>query len=341
MPEPGVPLRHKLEAGRPGSPDYAALEVPLHLGFGQRADLWLWTPEDPRGFRLRLYVEEGDQASRAHLNVGLEPAGLPVAEAYANARFLYALHAGSGRLVFTMLEPRRDSVVVAELPLIKDDPEALAQLEAQLRFLDDLVAVDEATGAGLVYPREPARAEDVRGARRAAEAVRKGWISEPVENVRLVPTAEGARALPLDEGGPEAVLTLTIEDAGPWERLLGRELDLGPRVHWIERARLAPGEAERLRGWLAEGPEPAEGIEVVLAPDGDSPMHVFFAEWPKPSLERVRREIEAFEERYGMRSDEFGAAWKAGREVAWRVEDGEAWMSLLRAREALERGRLP
>jgi hypothetical protein len=70
-------------------------------------------------------------------------------------------------------------------------------------------------------------------------------------------------------------------------------------------------------------------------PDRDSPMHVFFAEWPKLSLERVRKEIAAFEERYGMRSDEFSAAWKAGNEDARRVEDGETWMSLLSVSRAL------
>jgi hypothetical protein len=206
-----APLRHKLEAGHPGHPDYAELEVPLHIGFGEPSGLWLWTPEDWRGFHFRLYVE-GGQESTAHLNVRLEPAGMPVGEAYANARFLQALHAGSGALVFTMLEPQRDSVTAAELPLIRDQ-DALAQIEAQLRFLGDLVAVDEATGAGLVYPREPST-EDVRIARRAAEAVRKGWITEPVESIRLVPTAEGASSLPLDLG-PETVVTLAINAGGP------------------------------------------------------------------------------------------------------------------------------
>lgn len=196
---------------------------------------------------------------------------MPVAEVYGNARFLYALHAGSGDLVFTMLEPLRKRFKVAELPLIPDQ-EVLAQLEAQLRFLDDLVTVEEATGAGLIYPPQPS-AEDVRIAQRAAEAMRKGWITEPVKSVRLSPTAEGVQSLPLD-GDPEAIVSVTINISGPWERLLGRELDLGPRVHWIERTRLAPGEAKRLRGRLAGDPGPAEGIEVVLLPDGDSPMHV-------------------------------------------------------------------
>jgi hypothetical protein len=58
---------------------------------------------------------EGGQGSTAHLKVGLEPAGMSVAEAYADARFLQALHVGGGKLVFTMLEPRRDSVTAALL----------------------------------------------------------------------------------------------------------------------------------------------------------------------------------------------------------------------------------
>jgi hypothetical protein len=210
-----------------------------------------------------------------------------------------------------------------------------AKLDAQISFLEDLVAVAEATGQRLVYPSSP-DAGDVRDARRAADAVRKGWVTERVENVRLTPTAGGARSLPLDD--PDAVLTLAIESAEPWGRLLGRELDLGPHVSWIERARLAPGERQKLRARLAEGADSAEEIEVVLLPDGDSPLHVFFAEWPRPSLERVRRRIRAFEEKYNMRSDKFSAAWKAGRGSAARVEDGETWMSLLRARKALERG---
>ena len=139
LTEFSTPLRHKPEAVRPGRPDYAALEVPLHVRFDEPSGLWLWTPEDLRGFRFHLYVK-GGQGSTRHLSVKLEPAGMPVAEVYANARFLflYALHAGSGDLVFTMLEPRRERFKVAELPLIPDQ-EVLAQLEAQLRFLDDLV----------------------------------------------------------------------------------------------------------------------------------------------------------------------------------------------------------
>lgn len=39
LTEFSTPLRHKLEAGRPGRPGYAALEVPLHVRFDEPSGL--------------------------------------------------------------------------------------------------------------------------------------------------------------------------------------------------------------------------------------------------------------------------------------------------------------
>lgn len=93
-----------------------------------------------------------------------------------------------------------------------------------------------------------------------------------------------------------------------------------------------------MEGWLASRPEQADSFEVRWAPVDDALFHFFYHEWPKPSPDTVRRNIEAFEDEYGMTSEEFRRAWDHGEARARGIEDGEIWVSFLEAREALEQG---
>ena len=322
------PLRHRLTVSGPNG---ATLDVPLQLDTTKMPNLWVQTPEDLKGFDLRLFIHM--PTKHADMKVSIEYAGLPVDVALSYVRFLYALYSDEGILSFTMLEPERQEIDLVELPVFLDE-QTKANLEVQLEFLGNLVAVGEATGTRFVYPEQVGN-EELRDAGRVAEIVRTGWITEHIEDLRLTPTPEGALSLPLDEEGAEVQLAITGE--GAIVRLLGVEIDLGPSVHWIERARLDPPVA-RVREWLDSDPSPEDSIEVRFVPVGGAPMHVFFPDWPKPSLARVNRDIRAFENKYEMRSEKFSAAWKKGKESVRRVENGNIWMSLLRAKKSLERG---
>lgn len=326
-PRLGRPLRHRLTVS---GPVHASLEVPLQVDKSRDPDYWVQTPENVEGFEFRLFIDHATK--EANLRVSLEYIGLPVERALRYARFLYALHSAKGKLTFTMLEPRQQKFDVAELPLFEDDS-TKAKLEVTLKYLEDIVAVSEATGAELIYQSQ-LDAEDVRDARRVADIVRTGWITERVEDLRLTPTPEGVRNLPLEEG---SVVMIAVESERAYVRLLGVDIHLGPSMHWIERARLETP-LVRIREWLASGPEPDDHIDVRFVPVDGSPMHIFFREWPKPSLERVRRNLRAFEEKYSMKSDKFAPAWRMGKQSVQHIHDGNIWMSLIGARRELERG---
>lgn len=187
------------------------------------------------------------------------------------------------------------------------------------RFLRDLAAVREATGAELVSPGEP-EAEDLRTAHLVAEVVRTGWVTERVESLKLTPTPEGARNIPL-QGGDDPV-TISAGSTHASVRLLGREISLGPSTHWIERARMVTP-PERVRGWLDSEPAPEDLLELLFVPIEGSLLHTFFPECPKPSRERVRRQLRAFEGKHGMKSEEFAVAWRKGKQSVRRVESGK------------------
>lgn len=322
------PVRHRLTVS---GPNHASLEVPLQADESRNPDLWVQTPEDVEGFEFRLFIDHATK--EANLKVRIEYVGLQVEKALRYARFLYALHSAKGKLTFTMLEPRQQKFDVAELPLFEDDS-TKAKLEVTLKYLEDLVAISEATGADLIYPSQ-LDAEDVRDARRVAEIVRTGWVTEHVKALRLTPTPEGVRNLPLEEEG--AVAVIAVESERTDVQLLGVNLRLGPSVHWIERTCLETP-LVRIREWLASGPEPGDHIDVRFVPVDGSPMHIFFREWPKPSLERVHRNLRAFEEKYGMMSNKFAPAWRKGKQSVQHIQDGDIWMSLIGARKELERG---
>lgn len=324
----GRSWRHRLTVS---GPNRTSLVVPLQVDESKSPDFWLQTPRELPGFELRLFIDNATK--QANLWTSVTYAGLPVEQALSYARFLFALYSPRGEFTFTLLEPKWQKFDVAKLPLYEDE-ETKAKLEVTLRFLEDLVTVGEATGTELVYPHQ-LDAEDVSNARRVAEIVRTGWTTERVDDLRLTPTREGLRNVPLEEDG--AIVTIAVDSERASVILVGTEIDLGPSVHWIEQARLDTP-LSQINDWLASDLGNEAQIEVHFVPVNGSPMHVFFREWPKPSLEHVRRELEAFEERYGMESRKFASAWRKGKENVQHIEDGSIWMSLIGARKELERG---
>jgi hypothetical protein len=87
--------------------------------------------------------------------------------------------------------------------------------------------------------------------------------------------------------------------------------------------------------WLNENPESQAGFTLTWEPMDDTPMHVFFEDWPKASLETVERDIREFEAIYGVSSEIFKRAWEQGEAWIEEIQDGSNWFSLIQAREEL------
>ncbi len=325
------PVPHRLATT---GPEGATLELPMRADLAFQPDLWLETPETTKGFHLHLFVDRFKR--HANLNVSAEYVGLPVETVLSYVRFLRSLYLDDGKLIFTVLGPERRDFDVAYLPLLRGEA-AKAQLEATMGFVRDVVRIGEATGMSFVYPSE-LTGEDVLAARRASEIIRTGWVMETVTDLRLSPTPEGARTLPLDDEGVE--ITLALDGEGTVVRVAGREVNLGPSIHWIERVRMKTPPAQ-VREWLASDPDPDDRIEVRFVPVGGVPLHAFFPEWPKASPERLTSTLETFEKKTGKSSGEFASAWEKGEDWAREIEGGNVWMSLIRAREVSSQSETP
>ncbi len=149
---------------------------------------------------------------------------------------------------------------------------------------------------------------------------------------------------PMDRDGVKNVLDLTARDGevlrafamtAEWERVgvFGAWVDLGPNIRYVYGARLVTPRSEMER-WLASGS--ADGsFDIRWEPVDGARVHVFYNEWPRPSLPAIREDIRAFEEEIGKGSDEFRRAWDAGEEWARGVEGGDAWVTLLDAERHL------
>lgn len=119
--------------------------------------------------------------------------------------------------------------------------------------------------------------------------------------------------------------------------IFGVRVNLGPSTRYVSAARLQSSHTE-MEEWLTSEHDEDDPFEVRWAPEDGTMVHVFYHEWPKPSSDVARRNIEAFEDEYGMSSDEFRQAWEKGEPRARGIEEGDIWISYLDAREAFEQG---
>lgn len=271
-----APVWHRLTTT---GPEGVSLEVPLQADRVSIPNIWVRTPETVQGFEFRLFIEM--PSKRGDLRVKVEYAGLLVETALSYARFVLSLYSKEGILHFTVLEDNQLEFDVAELPLLSGDA-TRETLRSQIRLMEDLFTVGEATGEKFVYPSEMT-GEDVLAARRTAEAVRTGWLTESVEELQVALTPEDARVLPLHEEAESPLEgAIAVESESESVRVFNREIHLGPSIRWIERARLETPMAH-LQRWLATNPASDEGLETRWGPVGDHPMHIFFPDWPKRS----------------------------------------------------------
>lgn len=303
-----------------------------------------YDPAAAPGFRLRTpdgtqsigFVLNASPDGKATLNLDVRYAGLPVDRALSYAHFLSALYREEGTLYLTRLEPEELKLELLELPLPLD-PAGKGETEDRLRFLEALEEIGRATGAEFVYPSEVDN-EDFRNLNHVLKAIHGGWVAQRITDFTTPMGPEGVKnilEITAQEGEVLKALAMTTE----WERvnIFGTWVALGPSTRYVSAARLQTTRAE-MEEWLASEPKQDDSFEIRWTPEDGTLVHVFYHEWPKPSLDVVRRNIETFENEYGMSSDEFRRAWENGEPKARDIEDGDIWISFLDAREALEQG---
>lgn len=325
------PMRCRLVVEGGGSP--VSLDLPLKYDPEAAPTFRLRTPDDVHGVEFILNARPDGQAT---FNLDVRYAGLPVGRAISYARFLHALYRGEGTLYLTRLEPKELKFELLKLPLPLD-PVGKNETEDRLRFLEALKEISRATGVGFVYPSE-VNNEDLRNLNHVLKAIRGGWVAQRVTDFTTPMGPEGVENV-LDITGQEGEVLRALAMTAEWERvnIFDSWVDLGPSIRYVSAARLQTSRAEMER-WLASQPEQSNSFEIRWAPEDGALVHVFYQEWPKPSLDVVCRNIEAFEEEYGMSSDEFRRAWDNREPKTRGIEDGDIWISFLEAQETFERG---
>jgi hypothetical protein len=325
------PMRCRLTVEGGGDP--VSLDLPLKYDPEAAPDFRLRTPDGAQGVEFVLNARPDGQAT---FNLDVRYAGLPVGRALSYVRFLRALYREEGTLYLTRLEPEELKLELLELPLPLD-PAGKGETENRLRFLEALEEIGRATGAEFVYPSEVDN-EDLRNLNHVLKAIRGGWVAQRVTDFTTPMGPEGVKNV-LDITSREGEVLRALAMTAEWERvnIFDTWVDLGPSTRYVSAARLQTSRAE-MEEWSASEPKQGDSFEIRWAPEDGALVHVFYHEWPKPSLDVVRRNLEAFENEYGMSSDEFRRAWDNGEPHARDIEDGDIWISFLEAQETLEPG---
>jgi hypothetical protein len=321
-----VPSRLKAE----GTERSATLDLPLRLELSNPPSFRLQTTDGAQGVELVLF---GHPDRQANLKISIRYEGLPVSKALSYVRFLHALFWEEGILYLTAQESEDEKIELFDLPLPLDAAEK-SEIEDRLSFLEALDEIGRATNTEFVYPSEVGD-EDLSNMNHVLKAIRSGWVALRVTDFTTSVSPETAKTLLefiSQEGGVMEGLAMTV---GERYKIFGTGVDLGLSLRYISSARVQTSHAE-IEEWLASGPSQGSSFEVCWVPIDNAPVHVFYYDWPKPSLELVRRNLKAFENEYGMPSDEFRRAWEDGESRARNIENADIWISFLNAQEALK-----
>lgn len=306
----------------------ASLELPLRAEKRTR-DARLSTPKGTEGIQ---FVLEFGTDGKGRLEFNVRYAGLPLDKALTYARFLNALHSPEGTLYMASSEQGEERFELFRLPLPLDGSRK-SEAEDRVRFLEALDEVSRATGAEFVHPAE-VEDEDLKNLNHVLKAIRGGWVALPVTDFTTPMNRDGVKNV-LDLTAQEGEVLRAFAMTAEWERVsvFGAWVDLGPSIRYVYGARLLTPRSEMER-WLASGS--ADGsFDIRWEPVDGARVHVFYNEWPRPSLPAIREDIRAFEEEIGEGSDEFRRAWDAGEGWARGVEGGDAWITLLDAERHL------
>lgn len=299
-------------------------------------DVSLRLEKTASGFRLVTadlkevdLVLEVDANERATLRFDTNYVGLEIHKALRLAHFWHALFGREGTLYLGHLGPGEERIELARLPLSSDLSVKNAE-EDRIRFLEALNEISGATGASFVYP-SSLEGEDLRNLNRVLHVIRGGWIALLVTDFTTPMNPEGVRnVLDLTAEGKGTLKNLVM--TAEWERpmLFGTQVDLGPSIRYVSGPHLATPRSN-IEEWLASNPGPTDSFEIRWVPADGTRVHVYYQDWPKPSLEAIREDIRAFEQEYDQSSSEFRVAWDRGDEWARSIEGGDVWVTLLDA----------
>ena len=268
--------------------------------------------------------------------------GKPLEAALSSARFFQALATTPGVLYFEVNELAEDGdpvphrIGVLDLPLSVPEPE-LNEYRNRLLVLEGLYDILVNTGVEITYPADTEDEEGLHNFNFVLKAIRGGWVASAVTGFNThVP---GAEVRPLldelwDKG--EVLRAFLFDLPNESYRVFGTEVSLGPSRRYLAAARLTTTRQE-IEAWLGEEPERADTLDLRWEPVDDTPMHVFFDEWPKSDAGTIDRELREFEAAYGVSSERFGRAWQERERWTKGVPDGKRWISLIQAREELSR----
>jgi hypothetical protein len=325
------PVRSRLTVETGG--EQVTLSLPLEYAPEAQSGFRLQTPESSQGFEFLMDARPDGQVK---INLSVRYASLPVGRALSYARFFYALHGEEGALYLTRLEPAELKLELLKLPLPLDSAME-DETGGMLRFLEALNEIGRATDTEFVYPSE-IEDEDLNNVNHVLKAIRSGWVTQRVKDFATPLGPEGVKnLLDLVKEEGEVARAFYQTNEGEIFDVFGTSINLGPGRWYISDARLQTPRAE-MEEWLASGSERGNSFEVRWVPVDGVLLHRFYPEWPKPSLDVALQNIEAFEDEYGMNSEEFRKAWEDGETNARGIEEGDIWISFLNARDALEPG---
>lgn len=290
--------------------------------------LLLETPEDVSGVKIRMSVDA--RTLRFKLDYSVEMPGLPIDEALHYAEFIRTLYS-EGTLSIVTLEPVE--VTIADVPLPVATSEADKEnLEWHLQLYERLRCIGEATGLEMLCPNE-VEGEDLRNLERVEDIISAGWVIDRVSGFTLWLEEEGT--LDLLKHNQTSFEGLAMTTGNEQISLFGDNIDLGPTMRWIAQVQLDTP-LEEIEEWLRLRPQDGQAIETHWTSLERSPLHAIFYDWPKPSVESVKQDIKAFEQKYGMSWKKFKRDWEQNKPRVQYIDDGDVWMSLIEARDHMQ-----
>lgn len=284
----------------------------------------LETPGTVRGLKLAMRVSASGQGN---LQLQTDYTGLDVDRILSYARFVDALRAQHGSFTVSAYAgpvPLHLVTIKLPLPFEESDRERSRQ---ELRFWEAVHEISRTTGTKLVCPPEITE-EDLRNINVVLGAVRNGWVVERVKDFTIPPTEETAENfVRLVEQEGDVLGALVLDSEHESYKIFGVEIDLGRCIRHIARVKLRTPLGE-IQDWLALDPAQRGTLHTSWEPVDEAPLNMLFPEWPKPSLHRVREDLGAFEDEYGMDTAEFRRAWEDEEPEVRAVEDGDIWLTL-------------
>jgi hypothetical protein len=300
-----------------------------------------WPNDRPR--RLHFFDEEGtldldlfpsSEGRESKGNVRIQLVGKPLGQALRTTEFLDVLIGQTGKLFVRIPNEPPETLPILDLPMSLPELEIAAHRE-RLQSLRALQEIWTETGVEVRYPDNTDDQEGLANLNFVLKAIRSGWVAQQVTNFRTDIRASGIREL-RDElrSTGEVLRAFVFEIPRETYRVFDKQVDLGPSRRYVSAARLTTS-LEEMEHWLSEHGEGQAVFGAHWEPVDETPLHIFFDQWPRTSLASVDRDLRELETIYETASDVFRQGWMERETWTRDIPDGKRWLSLLEAREEL------